>query len=215
MAATTTRRTARQKRSVGYSSVPCSIRKVYRKSGVKQELIQLFDVLRDVFDEEDEAARVLAQLHARQMGEWPAVPNAVVEFEKYRARVRSRRRRRAPFLSAGNAARCRSTPCARSMISPRGGAEAAASRSAIPKPSMARVRQYDESGNVVLTGEDLIRGRSGSGAPLPPDASDAACAERYRLAQAHALLHLYEAGRLPIELMRTMDEILKQQQQRD
>ena len=51
--------------------------------------------------------------------------------------------------------------------------------------------------------------------PINPDPQDFAAveatpgteAEKYRLAQAHKLVRLYEAGKLPLDLMRGMDKL--------
>jgi len=54
------------------------------------------------------------------------------------------------------------------------------------------------------------------GGPLPDDATDAQCAERYRLAQTAKLIRLYEQGKLPLPEMREMDKLRdKLRRQRD
>jgi hypothetical protein len=45
--------------------------------------------------------------------------------------------------------------------------------------------------------------------PLPKGASDKEAAKHYQLAQANKLIRLYEQGKLPLELMRELDEIAK------
>ena len=69
-----------------------------------------------------------------------------------------------------------------------------------------------EGGKLVPDPEDYLAVERTQG-NLPVNATDEQTAERFRLAQAHKLIRLYEHGRLPLDVMRAIDAILQTEHQ--
>jgi hypothetical protein len=67
---------------------------------------------------------------------------------------------------------------------------------------------FDKQGKLLPDDDDYLAVEQEYGA-LPAHATDKQFAERYRLAQANKLIRLYERGKLPLEVMRALDQLRK------